>query len=72
MAICRSCGQTIQWTQNSQGKWRPVDEGLVYYDEAEAGDILISDDGTEHFVDKTKSLPQVEGRLLHTITCLGK
>lgn len=31
MATCKKCGAPIIWRQSPEGKWMPLDEGLIPY-----------------------------------------
>ena len=50
----------------------PVDPEYIKYDDAEHGDILVTDGGNIYTVNKQNaphSLPNVKGRISHFATC---
>lgn len=69
--VCRNCGRDIEWVRGIDGKGKPLDPGYVAYDEAEPGDILITDQGVSFNVDYARLFPGVKGRILHFVTCPG-
>ncbi|TXH59010.1 MAG: hypothetical protein E6Q97_00945 [Desulfurellales bacterium] len=69
MSRCRSCDQPIDWVKTVAGKNMPVDSEYINYDEAEQGDILVTDGGNVITVDKSKRMPNVKGRMSHFATC---
>lgn len=69
MATCRSCGQVIDWVKLVSGKSIPVNEEYVNYEDAETGDILVTDGGNVIRVSDKSNYPNIKGRISHFATC---
>lgn len=68
MATCKYCDRPIDWMHLKHG-WKPVETEEIAYDEAEAGDELVTFSGQTYTVDKNQSFPNVRGRLVHFGKC---
>lgn len=69
MSNCRSCDAKIEFVKTKKGNWMPVDPEYIEYNEAEEGDVLITDEGNLYTVDCSKDFPSVRGRISHFATC---
>lgn len=70
MSQCRSCGAKIDWITTFSGKKMPVDPEYIEYEEAEQGDVLVTDQGVTHKVDHEKhQYSSIRGRISHFATC---
>lgn len=69
MSTCRSCGAQIDWVKLTSGKNHPVEGEYIKHDEAENGDRLVTDGGNVYAVDRSKSFPNVKGRISHFSVC---
>jgi succinylglutamate desuccinylase len=69
MTLCKSCNAKIDFIKTTAGKWMPVDPDYVDYEDAENGDVLITDGGVVYTVDHQKNYTSVSGRVSHFATC---
>lgn len=69
MSLCRSCGAKIDWIETSNGKKMPLDPDYVEYEDANEGDVIVTDGGNTYKVDHTNTYPNVRGRVSHFASC---
>jgi hypothetical protein len=69
MAVCRGCGEIIDWVKTKSGKNMPLDPAYLSHDEANEGDLLVTDTGVIYCVHKKERMPNVKGRICHFATC---
>lgn len=65
MALFRSCGAKIEWVVTANGKKMPVDPDVVNYEDAEEGDVIISDGGNTYLI--TQTLIRMFGAEFHIL-----
>lgn len=70
MSLCKSCGAQIDWVKvKNTGRMMPVDLDTVNYEDAENGDLLITDNGEIVRVNELQEMPNTYGRVSHFSTC---
>lgn len=71
MSTCRSCGAVINWIETKKGKKMPVDPGDIEFDDAESGDVLVSELGDVVYVKEgsKNEHPHQKYYISHFATC---
>ena len=70
MTTCKKCGAPIIWRLSPEGKWMPLDEGLIPYRANPNGkDTLFDINGDPIRCDITEDQPDGLARKSHFATC---
>lgn len=70
MAYCKYCNQLIDWMVTASGKKMPVDPDLICSDDAEHGDVLVTEEGQVKKVDHSRNdYESFDGFVSHFATC---
>jgi len=72
MALCKYCEQKIEWQKSTTGKWLPVEEHVVYYNDCDPDVMLVTLTGDTYKISEHSSYPNIKGRLLHTPNCKAR
>ena len=69
LPLCKYCGAKIMWVETASGARMPVDPDLVWSDDCDHGDKLVTLDGRVVVIDQKQEVESVEGYVSHFATC---